>query len=398
MTARQSLDGIRVLDMSRFIAGPFCAMQLGDMGAEVVKVERKGVGEDTRSIEPKVAGESLYVMMYNRNKKGLALDFRHPQARDLLLELACQADILVENFRPGTLEAMGLGWDVLHAANPRLILVRISGFGQDGPAARRPCFDVIAQATSGLMEMTGQPDGPPTMAGSFIVDFATGLYATIGALNALHARHSTGRGQFVDVALVDSAVSFLMTAIPEYLLLGRETTRRGSRDRYTAPANNFRCADGAWVHLSCGNATLFPRFARQAGLEHLLDDRRFATPAARMEHVEALEAEVAAWAARMPADRVVAMMDEAEVPCARVATIADVVANPQLHHREQIIEIRHPVAGTVPMHGVTVRLSDTPGSVRLHPPSIGEHTTEVLAGWLGLDETRIRILRDSGVI
>jgi crotonobetainyl-CoA:carnitine CoA-transferase CaiB-like acyl-CoA transferase len=398
MTNQSPLKDIRVLDLSRFIAGPFCTMQLGDMGADVIKVERKGLGEDTRTIEPKVAGESLYVMMYNRNKRGLALDYRHPDSTRILKDLAAKADILVENFRPGTLEAMGLDWDTLHALNPRLIVVRISGFGQDGPYARRPCFDVIAQASSGIMSLTGPAEGRPTMAGTFLVDFTTGLYATIGAMNALRARETTGLGQIVDVSLMDSAVSFLMTAIPEYLLLGREATRNGSRDRYTAPANNFQAADGEWVHISTGNDALFPRFAKKAGVEHLLSDSRFSSAAARMQNVDAVEAEVAAFVAAYPSEDVVRMMDEAGVPCAKVARISDVVNNPQLQHRKQIVEIDHPKIGKLPMHGITVNLSDTPGAIRRPPPSVGEHTQEVLAEWAGYDERRIAELRSAGAI
>ncbi len=393
-----SLDGIKVLDLCRFIAGPFCAMQLGDLGADVVKVERKDVGEDTRVIKPQIAGESIYVMMFNRNKRGLALDLRHPEALAVLKDLASQSDILVENFRPGTLESMGLGWDVLHALNPRLIVVRISGFGQDGPIANRPCFDVIAQAASGLMSMTGAADGPPTAAGTFLVDFASGLYGVIGTLAALKARERTGLGQVVDVSLLDSAVSFLMTAIPEYLLLGRETTRNGTRDRYVAPANNFESKDGEWVHISAGSDVLFPRFAKQAGLADLLNDARFATATARMQNVQAVEAEVSKFAARHGAEEIVLMMERAGVPCAKVARISDVVANPQLRHRNQIIELDVPLVGKVPMQGLTVKLSGTPSSIRLPPPKIGEHTDQVLAEWAGYSSDKIAGLRSAGAI
>jgi len=245
------------------------------------------------------------------------------------------------------------------------------------------------------MDMTGQPDGPPTMAGTFIVDYTTGLHATIGALNALHARQTTGKGQVVDVAPLDSAASLLMTAIPEYLLMGKETTRRGSRDRYTSPANNFRCADGAWVHISTGNATLFPRFAAKAGLLPL--DPRFATPAARLESADALEAVVAGWTAGLTADAVVALMEQAEVPCAKVATIKDVVANPQFRHRNQIIEIDHPKAGRIPMQGIMVKLSDTPGDIRHASPTLGQHTAEILRDWLTVSPADVEALRDRGV-
>ena len=393
-----SLQGLKVLDLCRFISGPFCAMQLGDLGADVVKVERKDLGEDTRVVPPMIEGESLYVMMYNRNKRGLALDFRHPEALGVLKDLATQCDVLVENFRPGTLEAMGLGWDVLHALNPRLVVVRISGFGQDGPIANRPCFDVIAQASSGLMSMTGAAGGPPTMAGTFIVDYATGLYGVIGTLAALKARERTGIGQVVDVSLLDSAVSFLMTAIPEFLLLGRETRRNGTRDRYVAPANNYQSGDGEWVHISAGTDALFPRFAKAAGMPGLLDDPRFASMATRLQNVEAVEAEVSKFAARHTAEEIVVSMEKAGVPCAKVARISDVVANPQLRHRNQIIEVDVPKVGKIPMQGLTIKLSDTPTSIRRPPPRIGEHTDQVLADWAGYGTEKIAALRSAGAI
>ena len=391
------LQGIKVLDLCRYISGPFCTMQLGDMGADIVKVERKE-GEETRAITPKIAGESLYVMMYNRNKRDLGLDFRHPDALAILKDLAAQCDVLVENFRPGTLEAMGLGWDVLHALNPRLVVVRISGFGQDGPIANRPCFDVIAQATSGLMSMTGAAEGPPTMAGTFMIDYATGLYAVIGTLAAIQARNHTGIGQVVDVSLLDSAVSFLMTAIPEYLLLGREATRNGTRDRFVAPANNFQSGDGEWVHISAGTDALFPRFAKVAGLPGLLEDPRFENVAARVRNVQAVEDEVSKFAARHTAEQIVLLMEQAGVPCAKVARISDVVADPQLRHRNQIVELDVPSAGKVPMHGLSIKFSGTPGSIRRPPPRIGEHTDEVLADWAGYSSDKIAALRRAGAI
>jgi len=392
------LAGLKVLDLSRFIAGPFCAMQLADMGADVVKVERPGIGEDQRQIEPLVGGESLYVMAFNRNKRGITLDLRHPRAQQVVRELAKRADVLVENFRPGTLEKMGCAPETLAQLNPRLVVVRISGFGQDGPLADRPCFDAIAQAMSGLMEMTGQPDGPPTVAGTFVVDYVTGLYATMAALAALQARNASGKGQVVDVALLDSAISLLMTAIPEYLLLGRQTTRRGARDRYTAPANTFRTASGDWVLLSCGNNTLFPRFAAAAGLTLLLGDPRFADANARMANVDALERIVADWTGTRTTEEVLVIAARADVPCAKVATIADVVENPQLRYRGQIVTMEHPTIGTLPMHGLTIRFADTPGAIERTAPSLGQHNDEVLRDWLGLGDADIADLKQSGAM
>jgi crotonobetainyl-CoA:carnitine CoA-transferase CaiB-like acyl-CoA transferase len=383
-----ALQGLKVLDVSRFIAGPFCAMQLADHGADVVKVERLDSGDDTRDNEPKLGGESIYFMTYNRNKRSFALDFRKPEAQQVLRELAGKADILIENFRPGTMEQMGCGWETLHALNPRLIMVRVSGFGQTGPLSQRPCFDVIAQATSGLMELTGDPNGPPTMAGTFVVDYTTALYATIGALTALAAREQTGKGQLVEATLLESAASLLMTAIPEQAVLGRSMRRQGNRDRYTSPVNTFKGSDGAWVHIASGTDPLFLRLVNAMGREELLRDSRFTTAKARVANASAIEAEVQAWVSRHTADAVVEAMDRAGVPCAKVSTMADVVENPQLKARNQILTVDHPRAGAYPMHGITVTLGETPGAVRRPSPLVGEHTREVAAEWLSWSPER----------
>jgi crotonobetainyl-CoA:carnitine CoA-transferase CaiB-like acyl-CoA transferase len=398
MTAAPPLAGLKVLDLSRFIAGPFCGMQLGDLGADVVKVERRGKGEDSRPSEPFINGESLFIMVHNRNKRGLAIDYRAKGATDVLKRLIANVDVLIENFRPGTMEVMGLDWETLRQINPRLIMVRISGFGQDGPSSRRPCFDVIAQAATGLMNMTGQRDGPPTMAGTFIVDYATGLYATIATLAALQALHATGKGQVVEATLLESAVSFLMTAIPEYLLLGKETSRQGTRDRYATPANNFLCGDGKWVHISAGHDAQFGRLARAMGLSHLLDDERFAHTPQRMENIDRVETIVAEWAAKHTSSEVVEVLDQAEVPCTKVRGIPEVVADPQVIHRNQIVTMQHGVAGPVPMQGLAVHMSETPPSIRRPSPSIGEHTDEVLREWGQFTNDEIAELRDAEVI
>jgi crotonobetainyl-CoA:carnitine CoA-transferase CaiB-like acyl-CoA transferase len=388
MSHNPPLSGIRVLDLSRFIAGPFAAMQLGDMGADVVKVEKKGSGDDTRLNHPKLKGESTYFLSFNRNKRSMELDFRDPADQETLRQLAATADILIENFRPGTLEKMGCGWDVLSALNPRLILVRISGFGQDGPYASRACFDVIAQAMGGIMNLTGQPDGPPTMAGTFMIDYSTALYATVGTLCALEARRQTGRGQLVEASLLETSASLLMSAIPDSRQLGQSMSRMGSRDRYTAPVNSFRCSDDAWVYLSAGTDSLFRRFVATADLLHLLDDPRFSSADARLANQEAIEAIVQQWVGLHPSGDVVDAMEQAGVPCAKVATIEEVIENPQLRHRRQIVDLEHPEIGTYTTHGVTVTLHDTPGHIARPAPTLGQHTDEVLAEWLGEGKTQ----------
>lgn len=384
-----ALKGIKILDLSRFIAGPHCAMVLGDLGADVVKVERARLGDDTRSLGPYIGGESIYFMMFNRNKKSLSLNFRNPAAQELLRALVLEADILIENFRPGTMEKMGCGWDTLHQINPRLIMARISGYGQNNALSNEPCFDGIAQATSGLMDLTGQPDGPPSMAGTFVADYASALYAAIGVLAALERRHHTGKGQVVDVSLVGSATSLLMTAIPEFLVNGRRVSRMGSRDRYAAPGNTFQTGDGVWIHMVGGNDAHFPRFARMIGREDLLTDPRFSTLEARMKNVEAIEAIAAEWFSQHNADEVLAALSRAELPSAKVQTVADVAENPYMREAGHIVDMHHQKAGTVPMQGLPIRMSESPSSLRQAAPVLGQHTREVLAEWLKMSPEAI---------
>ncbi|CAN0263289.1 unnamed protein product, partial [Phaeothamnion confervicola] len=379
------LDGVRVLDVSRFIAGPYCAMLLGDMGADVIKVEPPGRGENSRAFGPFVEGESLYTMVFNRNKRSLTLDLRSEAGKEVFRDLLRKADVLVENFVAGTLEKMGFDWDTLRGLNPRLIVTRISGFGQTGPLSRKPCFDVIAQTMSGLMDITGEADGRPTMAGTYVVDYSTGMYATIGTLGALQARSRSGTGQIVDVAMLDSAMSMLMTAIPEQMLLGRTMTRRGNRDRYAAPANTFPTSDGAWVHLAPAGDAMFRALAGVMGRAEIADDTRFRNNDARMTNVEALEAIITTWTANLTAAQLLEALATIGVPCAKVARIPDLLENPQLAHRGQILDLPHAKAGTVPMQGFSIRFGDTPMRLNHAPPTLGQHTDEVLDQWLALD-------------
>ncbi|WLS10265.1 CoA transferase (plasmid) [Shinella sumterensis] len=392
------LQGIKVLDLTRFIAGPHCGMILGDMGADVVKVEKKGSGDDSRHFPPFQGGESLYGMALNRNKRSMTLNFRDPRAQELLRDMVGQADILLENFRPGTMEQMGCGWKELSAINPRLIMTRLSGFGQDGPYSQRPGFDGIAQAMSGLMGLTGSPDGPPYLAGTFYIDYMTAMYGVTATLGALNARHLTGKGQMIDVSLLDSAVSLLTTAIPTQLNKGETLTRTGNRDRYSSPANVFKTASGDFVLLLSGTNPLFRRLADAMGQPELVVDPRFATVDARLRNAAAIESIVQAWMSTRDTDAVLALIGNAGVPCTKVATIDEVVENAQLRHRNQIVEIDHPVAGKVSTAGVTMKLSDTPLEIRRPPPTLGQHTVDVLSDWLSLSSSRIRDLMDDAVV
>ena len=392
------LEGVRVLDVSRVLAGPFCSMLLGDMGADVVKVERVGRGDDSRSVGEKVADESTYFMVMNRNKRGVTLDFRSPEGLELLKRLVARSDVLVENFRAGTMDAMGLGWETLHELNPRLIMASISGFGQSGPYVDHAAFDMIIQAMSGMMDMTGEPDRPPVTTGTFLVDYATGLYTAFGILGALRARDQTGRGQHLDMALLDTAFSFLVTSIPDWMLLHKKMERRGNRDRYCAPTNLFTSKDGRYVFVAAATDGLFPRLARVIGREDMLTDPRYSTNVERMKRIEDTEQILGDWIAARTADEVIALVQGAGLPCAKVATIDEVVEDPQLRHREMLVEIEHPTVGAFPMHGLNVHFSETKETIRRPPPLLGQHNGEVYGEWLGMGADEVGQLARRGII
>ncbi|WP_161139383.1 CaiB/BaiF CoA transferase family protein [Propylenella binzhouense] len=392
------LSGLKVLDLSRFIAGPHCAMILGDLGADVVKVEKTMTGEDSRLLAPFIQGESVYFMMFNRNKRSLTVDFRHNKAQELIRRLATEADVLIENFRPGTMDKMGCGWETLHELNPRLVMASLSGFGLGNRLTCEPCFDAIAQALSGIMDLTGEVDGRPMLAGTFLVDYATGMNAACGVLGALMHRMQSGEGQMVDVSLMGSASAMLMTAIPEYLVFGREMSRMGNRDRYVAPANTFETKDGHWVHIIGGSDAHFPRLARMIGQPELLQDPRFARLEARLQNVDAVEGVVAQWAKAHTVDEVMAAVSKAELPSAKVRTVGEALRDPYARDAGHIVDIEHPVAGVVPSPAPAQRLSRTPTAVHRPAPPLGHDTDEVLMTWLGMSAEEIEGLRAEAVI
>jgi crotonobetainyl-CoA:carnitine CoA-transferase CaiB-like acyl-CoA transferase len=392
-------DGLRVLDLTRVISGPYCAMLLADMGADVIKIEKRGDGDITRIYHPIINGESVYHFVLNRNKRSMELDFRSKEGKEILLGLAEKADVIVENFRPGTLEKMGLNGEKLREKNPGLVIAHISGFGQDGPFAQRPGFDAVVQAMSGLMSLTGDPNGPPTVGGTFFVDYMTGVYTAVAILAALHDREKMGRGQDVETCLLDSAMSILLTAIPYQILLNQTVTRVGNRDRISAPGNIFKTKDGEWVLcLAGGTEDHFRRFAEASNMEFLLKDPRFADFDSRLKYVDDIEKYMADWIAKYNVNEIIEITAEAGITCAKVETIADLVKNPQVVHCEKIIEITHPKAGKIPMQGFPFHFSKTPAQVRYPAPMLGEHSEEILKEWLGFTENQINSMRESGTI
>lgn len=394
MTDRvQPLAGLRVLDLSRWIAGPHCALMLGDMGADVVKVETPG-GDPSRESGPHIEGESTYFMALNRSKRGIVVDLRTAAGIEALSRLVAEADVLVENFRPGTLAEIGLGDQALQQLNPRLITVSISGFGPSGPYANRGCFDSIAQAMSGLQSVTGFPD-EPVRAGYYVADYSAALHACIGTLLALVTRQHTGVGQRVDIALTESLLSLSSTLIPGYQADGTVPKRVGNGSTHTSPTGLFATKDGH-VQLAASSNALFRGLAEAMGNSALAADPRFATNKARMENDDALKVEIRAWARQHTTAEVMERLVAHKVPAGPAMTVREILADPQLRHSGFFAKLRHPVAGDLEFAGSPVRLSRTPARVATPSPGLGEHTTEILQSWACLSEEAISSLRERG--
>lgn len=391
-----ALHGVKVLDLSRYIAGPYCGLLLADMGAEVIKVEKVG-GEDGRSFPPLVKDDSLYSAALNRNKRAITLNFRHPRAHEVLDRLMKWADIVIENFRPGTMEKMGYGPDRLQEINPRLIMVRSSGFGQTGPKSHRPGFDQIGQAMGGIMSMTGTEETPPLMAGVPIVDYTSGLHAAVGALSALHHRNLTGKGQVVDVSLLESAVSMLVAQIPGYFLNEKLPERRGNCDRYSAPSNAYQAKDGWIFVVAASNDSLWSNLCKLMNRVDLLEAPHFKTTASRLENGTEIDRIVQEWISNYKVDELDAMFDRAGIPSGPIRNIPQILEDDHLRARGQIVEIEHPTAGKIPISGVTIKLSETPGAIRYGPPLVGQHTEEIYMDELGFSKQELSALQQEGV-
>jgi len=387
-----------VLDLTRVLSGPYCTMLLADMGARVIKIERPGRGDDTRAWGPPfVAGESSYFLSINRNKESVALDFKHPEGRAILDRLIAQADVLVENFSPGTLDALGLGYAALSATHPRLVYASITGFGATGPGRDRPGYDAVIQAEGGLMSITGPGDGDPHRLGVAIADIVAGLYAAQGITMALLVRERTGKGQFVDVGMLDAVASLLTYQAGIHFTTGQVPTRMGNRHPSIAPYDTLPAADGTLV-LAVGNDRQWRTFCRVTGLDDLADDERYATNAARVRHYDELKPVLAAVLRARTRQAWIDALVPAGVPCASVRGLDEVLADPQLAAREMIETVRHPSAGDLRVLGLPIKLSDTPGAVTTPPPRLGEHTAAVLEDVLGLGPAEIDRLHRAGAV
>ena len=392
------LDGVRVLDLTRVLAGPYCAMFLGDLGAEVVKVEHPGTGDDTRGWGPPFAGgESAYFLCVNRNKKSITVDLKSAAGIELLRKLAACADVLIENFRPGTMERLGLGEKDLRTVNPRLIYAALSGFGADGPMSEVPGYDLIIQAWGGLMSITGSPDGEPTKVGVAIIDLVAGLMLGKAIAAALYAREKLGTGQKIDTSLLEAEVASLINAGSNYLIEGKVPGRWGNAHPTIVPYQSFKTADGFLV-VGVASEGIWQRFCAALGKAALAEDPRFAKNANRVENRETLIALLSEMFLARDTDIWLSLLNSAEVPCAPIQTIDKVFAARQVRHRNMLVQIDHPTAGTLRMAGIPVKFSVTPPSVRLPPPLLGEHTEDVLASWLGMKNQEIKELREKKIL
>ena len=392
------LEGLTVLDFSRVLAGPYCTMQLGDLGARVIKIEQPGRGDDTRAWGPPfVAGESAYFLSVNRNKESVALDLKHPAAMGVVEALLARADVLVENFRPGTMDRFGLGFNAIAPRHPRLVYCSISGFGQTGPRRAEPGYDAMMQAEAGLMSITGAAEGPPFRVGVAIGDIATGMFAVQGILAALLSRAQTGRGQLVDIAMLDAVTALLSYQASTAFATGETPVRMGNRHPSIAPYDTFAAADGEFV-LSVGNDDQFRRLATVLHLEALADDARYRTNADRVTNADALRGELSSLLAGWRRTDLLAALKNAGVPSAAVRTITEALADPQLAARDMIVPLEHLLAGSVRVLGTPIKLSDTPALIRTPPPALGQHTNSILAADAGLTRAEIEALRRAGAV
>jgi formyl-CoA transferase/CoA:oxalate CoA-transferase len=392
------LAGLTVLDFTRVLSGPYCTMQLADMGARVIKIEQPGTGDDTRAWGPPfVNGESAYFLSINRNKESLTLDLKSAAAGGILHRLLAHADVLVENFRPGTMARLGLGYAQLADLFPRLVYCSISGFGQTGPRRTEAGYDAVVQAEGGLMSITGAADGPPYRLGVAISDIVSGMFATQGIAFALLARERTGKGQLVDIAMLDATAALLTYQAGIFFATGQTPGRLGNRHPTIVPYETFEASDGDFV-IAVGNDEQWRRFCTVAGLAALAADERFATNRARVANYDVLRPLLAE---RLRAETRAAWVDRlrgAGVPCGAVRDVAEVLGDPHLESRGMIQAIEHAVAGAMRVTGVPIKLSDTPGAVRTPPPLLGEHTEKILSTDAGLSADEILSLRSSGVI
>ncbi|MCY3824777.1 MAG: CoA transferase [Nitrospinae bacterium] len=392
------LEGIRVVDLTRILAGPYCTMMLGDMGAEVIKIENPDGGDDTRGWGPPfLNGVSTYFISINRNKKSLTLNLKDERGKELLRDLIRKGDVVVENFRPGALDKLGFSWEEIHRINPAVIFASLSGFGQTGPRSSEPGFDVVIQGEGGIMSITGEPDGPPSKFGASIADITAGMLAAQGILLSLYHREKTGVGQMVDVGMLDGQVALLTYHANNYFGTGKLPPRRGNKHPSITPYETYECKDG-YFNLGVGNDSLWRRFCDAMGLGDIKEDPKFAINKDRVDNRLELQEILDAFFAEKTVGETLEALRGAGIPCGPINNLEQVLNEPQVLAREMVVDVDVPVAGPTKVTGVPIKLSETPGAVRTPPPTLGQHTEEVLESVLGMDEAQRNALRDEGVV
>lgn len=394
-----ALSGVRVLDLTRVLAGPYCTMMLADFGADVIKIEVPEKGDDTREFGPFINGESMYYANINRNKKGVTLNLKSEQGKKIFLEMVKKADVVVENYRPGVMDKLGLGYEDLSKVNDQIIYGAVSGFGAYGPYHDRPGYDIIGQAMGGLMALSGAEGGSPTRSGNAMSDVLGGMNLTIGILAALHARQVIGKGQRVDVSLVDSVVSSLETGTQRYFASGKQPELMGNRYASAYPYDSFKAKDGDFV-IGCGNNKLYKLLCEKVFMrKDLLEDERFDTNLKRCENYAALKPEIEKWSADYTIEEAVKLILDAGVPAAPIYGFDRIVNDPHIAGaREMIVDLHHPVIGDMRVNGNPVKLMTTKPEIKEPAPALGQHNKEVYSNILGFDDSKIEELKNNGVI
>ena len=397
-TVDQPLKGYRVLDLSRILAGPYCTMILGDQGAQVIKVERPGSGDDTRTWGPPFSGgESAYYLCCTRNKKSIVVDLKKQAGLNLVRELAMKSDVLVENFTPGLTKKFGLDYEALHRINPKLVYASITAYGQDGPYRDRPGYDMVLSAVGGLMFITGEKDGNPCKVGVAITDVLTGVYASGAITSALLWRERSGRGQHLDISLLDVQVSGLANIASNYLVANKEASRWGTAHESIIPYQVFHTKDRP-IAIAVANQKLWVNFCKVVGQDDWIDDPRFESNPKRVENRDALLPLINDLLAQKTCDEWMELLVDAAIPCGPVNNMEHLFADPQVKHRNMIAEVPHPTIDNLKLTGIPIKYSETPGVIRYHPPLLGEHTDQILSEVLGYSPDKIEVLKSQNVI
>lgn len=391
MHTHQALENIKILDLSRVLAGPYATMLLADMGAEVIKIEAPKTGDDSRAFGPYVEGESAYFMSINRNKKSITLNLKTKEGKEIFWDLVKKCDVIVENFRPGTMEKLGLGYEEIKKVNPKMIYAAASGFGHSGPYSKRPAYDAVVQAMGGIMSITGPKEGPLSRVGASIGDIGAGLFTAIGILAALNYRNLTGIGQKVDVAMLDCQVAMLENAISRYLVSGIVPGPAGNRHQSITPFEPFKTSDGE-IMIAAGNDTLYRKLMESIGGEEYITDPQFIDNPTRTKNVDEMKTIIDALTIKKTTKEWQHILDEAGVPNGPINTVDKVIEDPQVLAREMIVEVEHPVAGKTKIPGVAIKMSETQGVVHSAAPTLGQHTQSILSDFLGYDDKKIESL------